>query len=50
MEAEKAEIEAKLSGGELGLEELQAVSARYGELKEELDMAEMRWLELSETT
>jgi ATP-binding cassette subfamily F protein uup len=50
LEAEKAEIEAKLSGGELGLEELQALSARYGELKEELDLAEMRWLELSETT
>ena len=50
LEAEKAEIEAKLSGGELGLEELQAASARYGELQEELDAAEMRWLELSETT
>ena len=50
LEAEKAEIEAKLSGGELGLDELQAVSARYGELKDELDEAEMRWLELSETT
>ena len=50
LESEKAQIEAKLSGGELGLEELQALSARYGELKEELDLAEMRWLELSETT
>ena len=48
LEAEKADLEAKLSGGALGLEELQAASARYGALQEELDAAEMRWLELSE--
>ncbi|MBQ9702297.1 MAG: ABC-F family ATP-binding cassette domain-containing protein, partial [Bacteroidales bacterium] len=48
LEAEKADLEQKLSGGQLPLEELQAASARYGALKEELDAAEMRWLELSE--
>ena len=48
LEAEKAALEARLSGGALSLEELQAASARYGVLQEELDAAEMRWLELSE--
>ena len=48
LEAEKSELEAKLSGGTLGLEELQTASARYAALKDELDAAEMRWLELSE--
>ena len=48
LEAEKEELETKLSGGTLGLEEIQESSARYASLKEELDAAEMRWLELSE--
>ena len=48
LETEKAELEAKLSGGTMGLEELQTASARYAALKDELDAAEMRWLELSE--
>ncbi|MBP5332669.1 MAG: ABC-F family ATP-binding cassette domain-containing protein [Bacteroidales bacterium] len=48
LETEKTELETKLSGGTLGLEELQTASARYAALKEELDAAEMRWLELSE--
>ena len=48
LEAEKTELEAKLSGGTLGLQELQEASARYASLKDELDAAEMRWLELSE--
>ena len=48
LEAEKADLEAKLSGGELPLEQLEAASARYGALQEELDAAELRWLELSE--
>ena len=48
LEEEKAELEAKLSGGTLGLQELQEASARYAALKDELDTAEMRWLELSE--
>ena len=48
LEAEKAHLEQKLSGGQLPMEQLQAASARYGTLKEELDAAEIRWLELSE--
>ncbi|MBR3989538.1 MAG: ABC-F family ATP-binding cassette domain-containing protein, partial [Bacteroidales bacterium] len=48
LEAEKADLEAKLSGGTLKADELQAASTRYGQLQEELDAAEMRWLELSE--
>ena len=48
LEAEKASLEAQLSGGELSMEQLQATSARYGALQQELEEAEMRWLELSE--
>ena len=48
LETEKADLEAKLSGGTLGLQELQEASSRYAEIKDELDTAEMRWLELSE--
>ena len=48
LEAEKADLEAKLAGGTLSLEELQQASARYGALQEELDAAEMRWLELTD--
>ncbi|MBR1509635.1 MAG: ABC-F family ATP-binding cassette domain-containing protein [Bacteroidales bacterium] len=48
LEAEKADLEAKLSSGMLGMDELQQASARYGTLKDELDAAEMRWLELQE--
>ena len=48
LETEKAQLEALLSGGTQDLAALQAASARYGALKEELDTAEMRWLELSE--
>ena len=48
LEAEKAELEAKLSSGTLSADELQKASTRYGALQEELDEAEMRWLELSE--
>ena len=48
LEEEKTELEAKLSGGSLGIQELQEASARYASLKDELDAAEMRWLELSE--
>ena len=45
--AEKETLEAQLSGGELSGDALQAASLRYGTLQEELDAAEMRWLELS---
>ena len=48
LEAEKAELEEKLSGGQLPPDQLQEASTRYGALQEELDAAEMRWLELSE--
>ena len=48
LEAEKADLEAKLAGGALSMEELQQASARYGALQEELDAAEMRWLELTD--
>ena len=48
LEAEKAQLEASLSGGSLTAEQLQQASVRYGELKDELDEAELRWLELQE--
>ncbi|MBR3287498.1 MAG: ABC-F family ATP-binding cassette domain-containing protein [Bacteroidales bacterium] len=48
MEAEKAGLEAKLSGGSLSAEELTAASVRLGELLDAIDTATMRWLELSE--
>jgi len=48
LEAEKAQLEEKLSSGLLQPQELQEASARYGALQEELDAAELRWLELSE--
>ncbi|MBP5612477.1 MAG: ABC transporter ATP-binding protein, partial [Bacteroidales bacterium] len=48
MEAEKADLEAKLSGGSLSAEELTAASVRLGELLDAIDTATMRWLELSE--
>ena len=45
---EKAELEEKLSGGELQGEELQKVSVRIGEVLELLDEKELRWLELND--
>jgi ATP-binding cassette subfamily F protein uup len=48
LEAEKAELESKLSSGTLDAQQLQEASTRYGSLQDELDAAEMRWLELSE--
>ena len=48
LETEKAELEALLSGGATLPDEIAKASARYQEVQEELDMAEMRWLELSE--
>ena len=49
LEAEKADLEARLSSGTLSPSELQEASTRYGELQNLLDEKEMRWLELSET-
>jgi len=48
LEAEKASLEAILSGGAASADELRAASERYGVLSEELDTSELRWLELSE--
>ena len=48
LEAEKATLEASLSSGALDADKLQQASTRYGALLQELDAAEMRWLELSE--
>ena len=46
--AEKAGLEADLSSGHLQYDQLQAASRRIGEIMEETDEKELRWLELSE--
>ena len=48
LEEEKAQLEAILSGGATLPEEITITSKRYQEVQEELDIAELRWLELSE--
>ena len=48
LEAEKSDLEAKLSSGTLSPAQLQEASTRYGELQSLMDEKEMRWLELSE--
>ncbi len=48
MESEKVELETQLGSGMLSVEELSEKSQRIGELIEKLDIASMRWLELSE--
>lgn len=48
LEKEKAQLEALLSGGATDPNEISKTSARYKEVQEALDLAEMRWLELSE--
>lgn len=45
---EKGNITELLSTGNLVFEELQKLSHRIGEINQELDIKEMRWLELSE--
>ena len=50
LEAEKAALEADLSSGTLSPAALQTASTRYGALTEELDTAELRYLELLEIT
>ena len=47
LEAEKAALEAQLSGGSLSPAELQQATTRYAALQEELNAAETRWLELT---
>ena len=48
LEVEKAKLEALLSGGATNPDEIAQASARYKEVQEQLDEAELRWLELSE--
>ena len=48
LEAEKAELEARMSSGTLPYAELQATSERVQALIDEISQHEMRWLELSE--
>lgn len=48
LELEKEELTEKLNSGTLSNEELQDTGKRLGELMEELEEKEMRWLELSE--
>ena len=48
LEAEKAQLEALLSGAATMPDEIAKASARYQEVQDALDEAEMRWLELSE--
>ena len=45
---EKAELEQKLSAGTLAFDQLQAASERIGQIMEETDEKEMRWLELTD--
>ena len=48
LEEEKAQLEALLSGGATNPDDIAKASARYKEVQDALDKAEMRWLELSE--
>ena len=48
LEEEKTQLETLLSGGSNSADEIAQASKRYQEVQEELDEAEMRWLELSE--
>lgn len=48
LEEEKSQLEEALNSGELTPDELTEKSKRFGELTDELDEKEMRWLELSE--
>ena len=48
LEAEKAELEARMSSGALPYAELQAASERIQTLMDEISRREERWLELSE--
>ena len=48
LEEEKTQLESILSGGDTNPEEIAQASVRYKEIQNALDVAEMRWLELSE--
>ncbi|MBR5385716.1 MAG: ABC-F family ATP-binding cassette domain-containing protein [Bacteroidales bacterium] len=47
LEEEKASLEVLLSGGSASADEVSKAAARYGEIQQELDAAETRWIELS---
>ena len=47
LSAEKADLETKLSSGNLPFDQLQAASERIGQIMELTDEKELRWLELS---
>lgn len=48
LEKEKTSLGDRLAGGGLDYTEIQALSERIGKIAEELEIKEMRWLELSE--
>lgn len=48
LEAEKKDIETRISSGTLNSDQLYELSLRHGDIMKELDDKEMRWLELSE--
>ncbi len=48
LEAEKQSVTEKMSTGNLGFEELQKLSDRMIAITQELELKELRWLELSE--
>ena len=48
LEAEKSELSDKLSGGISDFDEISRISTRLEEVVVELEMKELRWLELSE--
>ena len=48
LNAEKAELTEKMNSGSLAFDELQTAGERFAEINDELDIKEMRWLELSE--
>ena len=48
LNAEKGELEGKLSGGNISGDELNRCSTRIGEVMDLLDEKEMRWLELND--
>lgn len=48
LEKEQKEIEEQLCSGKLPVDELTEKSKRLPLIKEELDLKELRWLELSE--
>ena len=48
LETEKAVLLEKMNSGKLQNTEFQEVASRYGQIEKELEVMEMRWLELSE--